>query len=100
MKYDENMDAECIPLCDALNLLPGIKTFESCCGHGEKPFAIHFIAETLEALHPICVGIHERPWVVEIAWASGSDNLYCTLRGTVGAYVEANSLAFALDQRI
>lgn len=33
MKYDEYMDEECIELCDCLNSLPGVETFESCCGH-------------------------------------------------------------------
>ena len=33
MKYDKYMDTECIALCDELNSLKGVKTFESCCGH-------------------------------------------------------------------
>lgn len=45
--YDENMDIECIPLCDALNALPGITTTESCCGHGKEPFRIWFRANSL-----------------------------------------------------
>jgi hypothetical protein len=47
------MDRECIGLCDALNELPGIKTSESCCGHGERPFQVWFFAETVTALVPI-----------------------------------------------
>ena len=39
-KYDEYMDKECIPLCDALNQLPGVKTFESCCGHLQRRYGV------------------------------------------------------------
>jgi len=42
MKYDEYMDKECIPICDMINSLPGLKTFESCCGHGKESFCIYF----------------------------------------------------------
>jgi hypothetical protein len=42
MMYPEDMDQECIPLCDAMNSLPGIKTVSSCCGHGVKHFGIFF----------------------------------------------------------
>lgn len=38
--YPENMDAECIPLCDALNQLQGVVTTESCCGHKKDNFRI------------------------------------------------------------
>lgn len=40
VKYDVCMDPECIPLCAAINELDGFATFESCCGHGRKPFWI------------------------------------------------------------
>jgi hypothetical protein len=48
--FDGNMDPECVRLCRAMNGLPGIKTIESCCGHGEKPFRIWFMADKLESL--------------------------------------------------
>jgi len=40
--YPSDMDVECIPLCDALNSLPGIQTSESCCGHGSHNFGVAF----------------------------------------------------------
>ena len=40
--YDEFMDEECIALCDALNELPGVETFGSCCGHLKRPYMIWF----------------------------------------------------------
>jgi hypothetical protein len=100
MKYDEYMDAECIPLCDALNLLPGIRTFESCCGHGNNEFLICFEADTIESLRPLLVAIDERPWRVEAHWASGGNALYFNLLGPVGAYADSRSLGLALDQTI
>ena len=47
------MDPECIKLCDAVNRIPGIRTIDSCCGHGEYSFRIFFIASSLKALSPL-----------------------------------------------
>ncbi len=44
------MDSECFEFCKVLNQLPGIRTFESCCGHRETPYRIWFIADNLESL--------------------------------------------------
>ena len=38
----ENMDYECIELCATLNQLPGLTTYESCMGHGKRPYWIFF----------------------------------------------------------
>ena len=53
--YDGLMDPECIPLCNALNTIKGIKTIESCCGHGEQPFMVWFTLEKefFENLHVV-----------------------------------------------
>ena len=40
MKYDDNMDKECIALCNAINKIPGLRTIESCCGHDEREYRI------------------------------------------------------------
>src|SRR5262245_19934666 len=53
LKHDGKMDKECIALCDALNTFPGIRTIVSCCGHGERPFRIWFMARFLAALPPL-----------------------------------------------
>jgi len=34
------MDPECVRLCATLNALPGIRTTESCCGHGDSRYRI------------------------------------------------------------
>ncbi len=43
MKPDySEFDPEVVPLCRAMNDLPGICTNDSCCGHGTQPFRIFF----------------------------------------------------------
>lgn len=95
-RYDKNMDSECVPICDALNTLPGIKTFESCCGHGTHPFFVAFVADTIEHLRPLLMSIDEYGWDVRAVWASGGGSIYFALEGPVGAFKEANSLAKAV----
>jgi hypothetical protein len=45
MKYDEYMDKECISFCDALNELPGVTTFESCCGHLQRRYVVYLYTD-------------------------------------------------------
>ncbi len=47
------MDQECIKLCDTINKFEGIRTVESCCGHGEHNYRIWFIANDLKYLAPV-----------------------------------------------
>lgn len=47
---NKDYDKEVIVLCEALNKLPGIRTIESCYGHGSKPYRIWFLAKDLESL--------------------------------------------------
>lgn len=42
---DGGLDEEVIPLCTAMNALPGIITKESCSGHGKEPAIIFFNVE-------------------------------------------------------
>ena len=44
------MDPECVKLCEAINHIPGLRTYESCCGHGERPFYIWFTLRTVKGL--------------------------------------------------
>ena len=46
-KYDGNMDKECIKLCDILNSVPSIDTFESCCGHLKDRYSIWFFCDDI-----------------------------------------------------
>ena len=57
----DDIDPECIPLCRAINALPGLETYESCCGHERRdPFRIWFFAKTVEALRPLTMCVE--PW--------------------------------------
>ena len=38
----DDMDDECIALCNLLNRIPGVRTSESCCGHGKSLFRLWF----------------------------------------------------------
>jgi hypothetical protein len=42
IKLPEDIDKECIEICNTLNRLPGTETFESCMGHGKHGFWIFF----------------------------------------------------------
>lgn len=84
MNYPDGMDAECIPLCDALNALPGIRTFESCCGHDVRPHWIFFTAKKIENLRPILVAASSGGWSVNVMWANGGDAIYFLLEGPIG----------------
>jgi len=44
------MDRECVALCDAINLIPGIETVESCCGHADREFLVFFRVKNLKHL--------------------------------------------------
>ena len=97
MVYDERMDKECIPICDALNEIEGIETFESCCGHKKLPFLVAFTAERIDNLRPILIAIDDmhglQKWDVRAVWASGGGAIYFILEGPVGASRAANLIA-------
>jgi len=50
MKYQGKLDKECKDLCDAMNMIPGIRTISSCCGHDKTPYNIWFKADNLKVL--------------------------------------------------
>lgn len=45
-----DIDMEIVPLLVAMNAMPGIKTTESCCGHGRRGISIWFRFDSLESL--------------------------------------------------
>ena len=45
-----DMDQECIELCNILNTLPGVTTFESCCGHCKERYYIWFFCTSIDTL--------------------------------------------------
>jgi hypothetical protein len=68
-RYDREMDKEAIPLCNALNSLPGIKTIESCCGHGNEPFRIWFVVRNTDTgLFFLTRCVDHRYWEYGYLW--------------------------------
>jgi len=97
-KYDGDMDPQCIPICDAMNLLPGIHTIESCCGHEEDEFRVWFKADSLEVLPPFLY--HTVPchgakfgWRVTVGTDCVMAPAAFCLRGPVGDYIGAAKIA-------
>lgn len=95
-----DLDPECQALCEAMNNLPGIMTISSCCGHGNTPFGIWFVADELRDLprllywfdvcHSGAVG-----WQVIAKTDCGMSPVTFRVEGPTGdeAYAEAKEIA-------
>lgn len=57
MEYPNDIDQQCIYLCNALNSIPHVSTVESCCGHGKESFDIWFNCYKNRQLLPIARSI-------------------------------------------
>lgn len=97
---DGMIDEECLNLCHALNALPGIKTIESCSGHGRAGFAIYFVADNLDAVVPVAYfadGCHSGyyGWKVIAHTDCSMDRLKFTFAGPIGffTWAEADKIA-------
>ena len=96
---DGTIDAECLQLCHALNELPGIKTYESCSGHGKERFAIYFVTENLDTLIPVAYfsgTFHD--WRVIAYTDCSMDKTKFVLEGPVGASDEADRIAYMMGR--
>jgi hypothetical protein len=99
----DRMDVECIPLCDVLNLLDGVGTISSCCGHGYAPFRVYFVVGGLECLKPILTLIDESPlWSMRVSMATGNMETYFILDGPTGdkGFSAANELASLIESQL
>ena len=47
------IDKDIVNIVKAMNRFPGIRTVESCSGHGKQKASIFFVPETIEALPPL-----------------------------------------------
>jgi hypothetical protein len=96
-----DMDNECINICKAMNALPGIRTTESCCGHGADPFRIWFEADDLGSLPPIahltdpCLGGFSG-WHLLVESHCDRDPVSFLLEGPAGDYSGAEAFARAI----
>ena len=82
LRYPADIDPEVVALCDAMNSLPGIATFESCCGHGKYPFSIWFTADDTEGLFFLTRCVDRRYWEFGRLWSitlSSGDTKECGL---------------------
>jgi len=87
-----------------MNLIPGIKTVESCCGHGEWPFKIWFIADTLESLPPLLYWFDPchcglREWAATVYTDCAMSPVVFRITGPVGteAYDGAEKIAHLIN---
>ncbi len=99
----EAIDAEIVDLCAALNLLPGIETISSCCGHGKDPIDIWFRAEGLEALPPLLywfMTCHsgEVGWTVQARTDCGKAPVVFMVEGPAGAYEAGREIAKCIKE--
>lgn len=72
VKYTGTMDPGMAELCDALNRLPGVRTTESCCGHGKEPASVFFDCSNLDSLAKIQRSIDIRYGGQRILWTLGA----------------------------
>lgn len=58
-------------LCQAINALPGIRTVDSCCGHGKRPFLIFcvFEATDVRGLALLTRAMDRRYWRYGSLWS-------------------------------
>ena len=99
------MDIECIPLCDAINKLPGLRTTDSCCGHNKKPFNIWFEAEDLKYLPALLYWFDNCHcgfcgWRVLVRTDCAMSPVYFNIEGNIGVYNEANAIAGLIEVKI
>lgn len=50
IQLPEDVDAECVDICNLLNRLPGTETDESCQGHGKHPFWVFFSCTDIDTI--------------------------------------------------
>jgi hypothetical protein len=76
MTYDRYMDKQCIPLCDAINSIPGLETACSCCGHNKESFQIWFHLSDRRKIRFLTIisRVFDRRYGGIIGWSCYLDN--------------------------
>ena len=97
-----NLDPECVGLVRALNLLPGVRTFESCCGHGESRFRVWLRTNRVRPVDPL-LGVlphtEAAGWSCEVSVSGdGKRSDYLIESQSIGAdaYLQAEQIADAM----
>ena len=101
-RYRGKMDEESIPLCDAINRIPGLLTVESCCGHGKEPFRIWLLANDNNSLaYLLFHAQYQRPgWTMQVTTDGCGDIPTYRLEGPVGGYEESYRIAADINGSI
>lgn len=99
------IDPECIRLCRAINHIRGIKTTESCCGHGKTEFMIWFkvidiaqLPKLLYFLDPCHVGFR---WWCKVTTDCGMSPVHFRIESiAIGekAYEQADIIAESINE--
>ena len=100
-----DLDKECLSLCVALNKMPGIRTTESCCGHGQQPYRIFFQPDNLESLPELLYWLDKchsgKPgWQVRVYTDCVGEQAFFVIEGPAGAHgaCDAEAIAILLEQ--
>lgn len=93
-----DLDEEVLELCTALNALPGIVTYGSCCGHGQLPVHVSLFFRAPEDLALLCYLLdpcHGAPqgWRAEVHSDCGAGGPFYGVEGPVGDYAGGRAIA-------
>lgn len=97
-----DLDPECFALCSAMNRLPGVRTVGSCCGHGDYPFQVWFVVDSLDALPAVLYWFDychcgRRDWLVRATTDCAMSPAVFCVEGPIGGYDDANLIARLMD---
>lgn len=95
---ERGYDVESVALVDAMNMVPGIQTVESCCGHGEREFLIWFQTESLDDLPSLLYWFDSchcglRGWRVIAKTDCAMSPVTFMVEGPIGDYEGADKIA-------
>ena len=101
-----DVDPELLKLLQALNSLPGIRTSNSCCGHGKAPMRVWLRADGPRSLLPIGWALDKRyqrrafTCTVDITDMPADSVLFLLESKEIGppAYLEAEKLAADFEE--
>ena len=103
-QYPPDMDKDMIPLCDALNALPGVRTFFCCSGHGrgnEGEFYICMGCSSMRSFRRIVesFNIRNRASVVRKPYALEPEDDFWPLRKNEVCVLVSNKCVDYLNAR-
>lgn len=94
------IDRDIVNVVKAMNRFPGIRTIESCAGHGEYPVSIFFVPESIDDLPAMLFWFDKChsgvTWPVTIYTDCGADRVTWVVESVnkgPQAYIEGNTIA-------